>query len=209
MPRNAECWVRLTTGHWVENKSVQSDQSVQSVQSVPRCVAKPATLLLQATLSCCAANYLATGHWVENIPVQSDQPVPRCNGKAVTLYRMRLATMTAERFRGAPRRTENRERRTIPMVAGSPAQRDQVPVPPTGRGTRRQMRPFLAFSLPPVAVFSARFWRTWEPGNCLTFGGHSIPPYPALSRHIPRLRQIYFAISLAGSSPVRGAPPGN
>jgi hypothetical protein len=204
MPRNAECWGRLTTGHSVENKSVQTDQTVQTVQlvqsdqPVPGCVAKAATLLLPATLSRCAANHLATAHWVENKSVQSDQPVTRCNGKAVTLGSMRLATVTAERFRGAPLRT-------ILMVAGSPAQRDEIPIPPSGRGTGRPIRRFFAFSLRLVAGICFAESRRPRAESCLSwlvacglllfsppgFGGHgNQAPHPAISRHIPRYPAI-------------------
>jgi len=102
MPRNAECWVRLTTGQWVENKSVQLDQTV-----------------------------------------------PRCSGKAVTLCSMRLATVVPPCGMGT--KLEPICGREAALAAGSPAQRDEIPIPPSGRGIGRQMRPFFAFSLRLVA----------------------------------------------------------
>jgi len=175
--------MRLTTGHWVEKTSVQT---VQSDQPVHRCVAKAATLLLQATLSCCAASHLATGHWVENKSVQSVQPVPRCNGKAVTLCSMRLATVTAKRFRGAQLRTDPAKREgteNYPDGRREPAQRDEIPIPPSGRGICAQTdSPFLLLAcgllLAACCCFAgvgdrgprqARFWlagvgETWQSG---------------------------------------------
>ena len=66
--------------------------------------------------------------------------------------------------------------RDAAAAAGSPAEpvlslsKDEIPIPPSGRGTCRPMRPFFAFNLRLVArglllFFPPRFWRTWEPGK--------------------------------------------
>jgi hypothetical protein len=135
--------------------------------------------------------------------VQLDQSVHRCSGKAVTLCNMRLATVAAERFRGAQLRTDPAKREgTENYPDGGPALRDgnEPPGSPAspvlsrfaGWGgsdeppAHRPMLPFFAFSLRLVACCLLLF--CWGPN----------PRKPAIARDNPPLRNFFIYFSFAG-----------